>query len=331
MEQNRGRRAPARRIWAAVMAAVLFCVLGGSAYYLAFVKEPPPPQTAQTDPVQTPPGNALPPDEQPAVPAEPEDNPSEPDNGQSADNPALPAGADQNNGGGASSPNSNSNSNNNGAGNGNNSGGGSDGGGSVSIIKENAEEDIVIRTPEKNIGMEVASWQVDYTDDDSALTVTGVGVADLAAREMLEKLKDSDYISDVYPAAGGGDQITVVLKEPARLEIYGGVEPDEVVMRLTKPEKEKIYVLRTNAYESEDALSVWKERLGSEPLTVKGDAENGYYLETDSFTTKEEAENKLQEILAAGDMDLFVEERETGRILNAVFIDALTAATVSGL
>jgi cell division protein FtsN len=78
-------------------------------------------------------------------------------------------------------------------------------------------------------------------------------------------------------------------------------------MHLRKTE-EKIYVLRTNAYDTEYALDEWRARLEGEPLIVRGDAESGYYLTAGSYTTREEAENKLNEILSAGDMDLFIEE-----------------------
>ncbi|MDR1320566.1 MAG: hypothetical protein LBK56_03930 [Gracilibacteraceae bacterium] len=301
-EQKRRRRRPSLRIWA--MAAAAFCVLITGIYYVVNFTAPEAPQTAQTD---TDVANPSPPESEPPVspeedqvlpPAPPEDNTEEPPAApdRTAAPPAGPgSGADT-------------------------------GGGNVVITKEDTKEDIVIRTPEKDISKEVASWQVDYTDDDSALTVTGDGVAGLAAQGMLEQLKDSEYISNVYQVGEQGNQITVVLKEPVRLEIYGGDGSDEVVMSFKKPEKEKIYVLRTNSYATEDALSEWKTRLENEPLTVRSDAESGYYLEAGLYTAREDAESKLQEILAAGDMDLFIEERETGRTLNMIFLETMPAA-----
>lgn len=300
-EQRRRRRRPLLRVWA--MAAAVFCVLITGIYYAVNFTAPEAPRTAQTD--TDVPADPSPPESEPPVPPEgdqvlppaPEDNTEEPPAAPDR-TAAPPAGA----------------------------GPGADTGGKVVITKEDTKEDIVIRTPEKDISKEVASWQVDYTDDDSALTVTGDGVAGLAEQGMLEQLKDSEYISNVYQVGEQGNQITVVLKEPVRLEIYGGDGSDEVVMSFKKPEKEKIYVLRTNSYETEDALSEWKTRLENEPLTVRGDAESGYYLEAGLYTAREDAENKLQEILAAGDMDLFVEERETGRTLNMVFLETVPAA-----
>ncbi|MDR1604842.1 MAG: hypothetical protein LBS10_08685 [Gracilibacteraceae bacterium] len=283
MEQKR-RRPPAWRYWA--VAAALLCVVAAGVFYAVTPggpDAPTPPDIAQT-PDNPPAEPSAPPEAEPPAPP-PETEVEE----QPGETPAVTPPSPNVNVEANPDPNPNN---------------------SVTITKEEAnKENIVIRTPEKDIGKEVASWQVDYQEDASALTVTGAGVTDLAGQGTLEQLKDSEYISDVYPAEGGGDQITVVLTEPVHMEIYGGAEPDEVIMDLTKPEKEKIYILRTNAYDSEYELDIWKERLEGEPLTVQGDAESGYYLTAGSYALQEDAEKKLAEILAAGDMDLFVEER----------------------
>jgi hypothetical protein len=172
----------------------------------------------------------------------------------------------------------------------------------VSISKEAETESIVISlAPEK---FQAASWQVDYLEDQNEVTLSGDGVAELTNDATLEKLRSSEYISDVFPL--GETKVTVVLKEQAHMEIQEGIDPSQYVLTLTRQDRE--YVLRTNAYGTEEELSLWKERLTGEPVVVHGDATNGFYLTTGEFKSRSEAELKLSEILAEGDMDLFIEE-----------------------
>lgn len=189
-------------------------------------------------------------------------------------------------------------------------------------IKEGQEEDIIYINFND---VETAPYfDISYSEAPYSMSFTISGARGLSAKEFFDTLKESKYIRDVYEVMTLDDSMVrfnIVFEKPIKFEVKEYKEPSQVTVSIAEDREKnsegKIYSIRTASYGFGEQFAMLEEAFfGIDTLRTLKDEKGTFALEIGNYNTKEEAENRLSEIMSekeedmkAFDIKLYIEER----------------------
>jgi len=163
-------------------------------------------------------------------------------------------------------------------------------------------------------------FEVSYNENPYTMTFTISGARSLTAEKDFKEIVNSKYVEDVYKLITLDDsavRFNIVFNQPVDFTVEEYEAPGQIVINLsedgTKGNVSPIYSVRTNSYSFGEEFGQLEEMFyGFEDVRVLKDKEGSFLIEIGQFSSKEEAEVELKEVIdKVGDsIKLHVEERE---------------------
>ncbi|MDP5274209.1 hypothetical protein [Chengkuizengella axinellae] len=195
---------------------------------------------------------------------------------------------------------------------------GSDISGLDSFEKDGYENIVINFSQGDMLQSDVPAYEVRYDEIPYAMTLEICGARNFSAEEDFNKILESEYVKDIYKLVTFDDscmRFVIEFDRPVEYKIEERKDPASLVISLKEDEKveeKKIYSLRTESYVKGFFAASSEEKLytiGYDKSRVLKDESGLFYIEIQSFETKEEAEQELEELSKATDIKMLIEER----------------------
>ncbi|MFD0586520.1 DUF4179 domain-containing protein [Paenibacillus sp. GCM10027627] len=202
----------------------------------------------------------------------------------------------------------------------------------ISLHKQDGMEQIVVHFQQDEAAQQFANaFHVKYSEYPDTMTFAIGGARRFSAAQDLTALQQSDFIKDAYEIVSLDDSLirfNVTFKSKVEYEVQEYKEPAKVVLTI-RPSKESqerppVYSVRTPsvAYENLHEKSIYEETLMAENgLRLLKDREGGFFLEAGYFSSQQQAEAKLAELMQSYGMtqgDFTIEKRTANELPKAL-------------
>lgn len=185
-----------------------------------------------------------------------------------------------------------------------------------SFEKEGYENIIINFSQDGRLQENVGAFKVRYDENPYTMTFEIGGARRISAEENFEKILENKYVKDIYKIITLDDSLirfVIEFEGPIQYKVEEMEDPASIIITLREDEmykEKKTYSLRTESYSYGETLGVLEEEfmVNNETRILKD--ENGlFFVEIQSFETKEEAEKKLEELGKSTDKGILIEER----------------------
>ncbi|OEH94400.1 hypothetical protein [Bacillus solimangrovi] len=185
-------------------------------------------------------------------------------------------------------------------------------------FEENGYENILINfSQDDELQENVGTFNVKYDENPYTMTFEIGGARRFSATENFEKILQNKYVKDIYTIITLDDSVirfVIEFEKPVEYTIEEREEPASLIIKLREDkqyEEKKTYALRTESYANGPIIGSLEEQFYIKDETRILKDENGlFFVEINSFETKEEAEKKLEELSKTTDKGLLIEERQ---------------------
>lgn len=185
----------------------------------------------------------------------------------------------------------------------------------IDTAKKGEFEQIIINfTQDGNAQSTVGAFKVRYDENPYTMTFEMGGARRISAQENFGKILKNKYVKDIYQIITLDDSLirfVIEFNTPVEYKVEEMKDPASVVISLREDKdyvEKTTYSLRTESYPFGETIGIIEEQLMVNNETRMLKDENGsFFIEVQSFDTKDEAEKKLAEL--GTDVKLFVEER----------------------
>ncbi|PAB59627.1 DUF4179 domain-containing protein [Anaeromicrobium sediminis] len=185
-----------------------------------------------------------------------------------------------------------------------------------SFEKEGYENIIINFSQDGQLQENVGAFKVRYDENPYTMTFEIGGARRISAKENFEKILENKYVKDIYTIITLDDSLirfVIEFEGPVEYKVKEMKDPASIIIGLKKDknyEEKKTYSLRTESYPNGETLGILEEEFMPNNETRILKDENGlFFVEIQSFETKKEAENKLEELSKLTDKVILIEER----------------------
>lgn len=190
-------------------------------------------------------------------------------------------------------------------------------------IKKDVCETMVVTIAKDNmIPNTTPNFKIDYREYPYTMTFTISGVKNFPSKKVINSLKETKFVSDVYNVITLDDSMirfNVVFNTPVKYNVKEYKDPYQIVTTLMKDKnvKEKpMYSVRTASYPNGEKIGVMEERIGSKDARILKDEKGNFLVEAGIFKNQSKAEEKVKKLnkKIGNEFKFYIEKRGPGEI-----------------
>ncbi|MDX8362699.1 DUF4179 domain-containing protein [Cytobacillus sp. IB215316] len=166
----------------------------------------------------------------------------------------------------------------------------------------------------------VGAFKVRYDENPYTMTFEIGGARRFSAAENFEKILENKYVKDIYTIITLDDstiRFVIEFEKPVEYIVEEREAPASIVIMFKedkKFEEKKTYSLRTESHPNGPTIgSLEEEFFVKDETRILKDEDGLFFVEIQSFNTKEEAEKKLEALTKITDKAILIEEKIGGK------------------
>jgi len=187
----------------------------------------------------------------------------------------------------------------------------------LDTFEKEGYENIVINFTQGDVGQEnMGAYKITYSENPYTMTFEIGGARRFSAKDDFEKILQHENVDDIYQIITLDDSLirfVIVFNNPVEYKVQEMEDPASLVVSVredTEYTENKTYSLRTESYPYGETIGMIEENLMIHNVDrVLKDEDGLFFVEIESFDTKEQAEERLAQISKTSDIQLLVEER----------------------